>query len=210
MQAWIKSPINPDELENTLVDVLGQMEPPTLVSTEAISGPLFPYSSSNLTILLAEDNLINQQVARLLLKKLGYPVDVVNNGQEALLALARTDYDVVLMDVEMPEMDGLTATEHIRRSHARSERRWIIAVTAYSMEGDRERCLASGMNDYVSKPIRLEALQQALQVAATALQSTSQRITTVPCVSAFEAKPSPSSPCPEDPAGTTLPPLTKT
>lgn len=208
VQAWIKSPINPDELENTLVDVLGQTEPPTLVSTEAISGPLFPYSSSNLTILLAEDNLINQQVAKLLLKKLGYPVDVVNNGQEALSALAKGDYDVVLMDVEMPEMDGLTATEHIRRSQGRSERPWIIAVTAYSMEGDRERCLASGMNDYVSKPIRLEALQQALQVAATALQSTSQdRMATVSCVSAFEAKPSPSSPCPEDPAGTTLPPI---
>ncbi len=208
VQAWINSPINPDEFENILIKVLGQTEPPTLVSTEAISGPLFPYSSSNLTILLAEDNLINQQVAKLLLKKLGYQVDVANNGQEALLALAKSDYDVVLMDVEMPEMDGLTATEYIRRSRDQNERPWIIAVTAYSMEGDRERCLASGMNDYVSKPIRLEALQQALQVAATALESTSKdRVTVVSGVNAFGSQPSPSSLCPEEPGGTALPPI---
>ncbi|MBE9240899.1 response regulator [Synechocystis salina] len=206
VQTWLRSPINPDELENTLVQVLGQTEPPTLVSTGAISGPLFPYAPSNLTILLAEDNLINQQVAKLLLKKLGYPVEVVNNGQEALTALAKGDYDVVLMDVEMPEMDGLTATKQIRQSRGRSQRPWIIAVTAYSMEGDRERCLASGMNDYVSKPIRLEALQQALQVAATALQSTSQNtVTVVPSANAFESKSSPSSPDPEDLASMALP-----
>ncbi|AIE75557.1 MULTISPECIES: response regulator [unclassified Synechocystis] len=171
VQAWLPSPINPDELENALVQIFSQTAPPTLVSTDPIDGLVFPYSPSNLTILLAEDNLINQQVARLLLKKLGYQVDVVNNGQEALSALEKRDYDVVLMDVEMPEMDGLTATERIRRFHGQEQKPWIIAVTAYSLEGDRERCLASGMNDYVSKPIRLEALQQALQVATTGLRS---------------------------------------
>jgi CheY-like chemotaxis protein len=116
---------------------------------------------SPLRILLAEDNLINQKVTLRMLKKLGYSADVAVNGLEVLQALERQDYDVVLMDVQMPEMDGLETTKAIRQ-------RWstngpgIIAVTAYALEGDRERYLKSGMDDYISKPIKIEELRAVL------------------------------------------------
>jgi CheY-like chemotaxis protein len=115
-----------------------------------------------LRILLAEDNLVNQKVAIHLLKRLGYGADVAQNGQEVLVALRRQLYDVVLMDVQMPEMDGLEASRQICQEWPQSQRPRIIAMTANAMEGDREKCLAAGMNDYISKPIRLESIVQAL------------------------------------------------
>jgi two-component system sensor histidine kinase/response regulator len=118
---------------------------------------------------LAEDNTINQQVALLLLKKLGYRADVVSNGKEVLDALEQADYDLILMDVEMPEMDGLSATQAIRTKYPHTQRPWIVAVTAYSMLGDRERCLENGMNDYISKPIRIKELEDALSQATQQL-----------------------------------------
>lgn len=114
-------------------------------------------------ILLAEDNRVNQKFALLLLKKLGYQTDVVSNGAEALQALQSQSYDVVFMDVEMPEMDGLTATRQICEQWAAGERPRIIALTAYARRGDREQCLAAGMDDYMTKPIELPKLVQALQ-----------------------------------------------
>ncbi|MEQ8542011.1 MAG: response regulator [Coleofasciculus sp. D1-CHI-01] len=114
-------------------------------------------------ILLAEDNRVNQKFAVLLLKKLGYQADVVSNGAEVLQALHSQSYDVVFMDVEMPEMDGLTATRQICEQWAAGERPRIIALTAYARRGDRERCLAAGMDDYITKPIELPKLLQALQ-----------------------------------------------
>ena len=116
-----------------------------------------------LRILLAEDNLVNQKVALHLLKRLGYGADIAQNGQEVLVALRRQLYDVVLMDVQMPEMDGLEASRQICQEWDRSQRPHIIAMTANAMEGDREKCLAAGMNDYISKPIRLESIVQALR-----------------------------------------------
>ena len=121
--------------------------------------------SHPLRILVAEDNHVNQQVALLLLQKHGYRADVVGNGQEAIQTLRQTPYDVILMDVEMPEMDGLTATASIHREWEREKRPWIVAVTAYAMQGDREKCLAVGMDDYITKPIREGELIQALQKA---------------------------------------------
>lgn len=115
-----------------------------------------------LRILLAEDNLVNQKVALHLLKRLGYNADVAQNGQEVLVALRRQSYDVVFMDVQMPEMDGLEASRQICQEWDLSMRPQIIAMTANAMEGDREKCLAAGMNDYISKPIRLESIVQAL------------------------------------------------
>jgi PAS domain S-box-containing protein len=115
-----------------------------------------------LRILLAEDNTVNQQVALLTLEKLGYHADVVSNGVEVLDALSRQVYDVVLMDVEMPKMDGLDATRHIREMMSEQRPR-IIAITAYAMEGDRERFLQAGMDDYISKPLRLEELISVLK-----------------------------------------------
>ena len=120
-----------------------------------------------LRILLAEDNRVNQKLALRLLQQMGYRADLAANGAEALQALARQPYDLVLMDVQMPEMDGLQATRAIVQRWPDAPRRpRIVAMTANAMQGDREECLAAGMDDYLTKPIRVEALAAAL-VAAT-------------------------------------------
>ena len=116
-----------------------------------------------LRILLAEDNQVNQKVALRMLERLGCSADVAANGLEVLEALERVRYDVILMDVQMPEMDGLEATRQIGARYEASERPWIIAMTANAMAGDRERCLDAGMDDYLSKPVRMEELGVALQ-----------------------------------------------
>ena len=116
-----------------------------------------------LRILLAEDIGVNQKLALQLLERMGYRADVAANGLEVLAALKRQAYDVVLMDVHMPEMDGITATERICQEWSVDSRPWIIAVTANAMQGDREKCLDAGMDDYISKPIRVEELVRALK-----------------------------------------------
>jgi PAS domain S-box-containing protein len=114
-----------------------------------------------LRILLAEDHAINQKMVLMLLTRLGYKADVVTTGTEAIAVLQRHQYDVVLMDVNMPEMDGITATRHIRQIKLNAQAR-IIAMTASAMAGDRDRCLAAGMDDYITKPFRLQDFVQAL------------------------------------------------
>ena len=113
-----------------------------------------------LRILLAEDNVVNQKVARQMLKKIGYEADVAANGLEVLQALERQPYDVILMDVQMPEMDGIEAARRIRERWHNGPK--IIAITAYALEGDMDRCLNAGMDDYISKPIKIEELQSKL------------------------------------------------
>jgi len=115
----------------------------------------------DLAILLAEDNLVNQKVARLMLKKLGYKADLASNGREVLQAISKKSYDVILMDVQMPEMDGLEATRAILDLNL-EKRPKILAMTAYALEGDKERCLLAGMDGYISKPVQLEELKSAL------------------------------------------------
>jgi len=115
-----------------------------------------------LHILLAEDNAVNQKLALHLLERMGYRADVAANGLEVLEALQRQPYDVILMDVQMPEMDGLEATRYIRRELEMDAPLRIIAMTAGATKEDREECLAAGMDDYISKPIRVEELVDAL------------------------------------------------
>jgi CheY-like chemotaxis protein len=114
-----------------------------------------------LRILLAEDNEINKKVALHMLRKAGYEADVASNGLEVLRAIEHKPYDVVLMDVQMPEMDGIEAAQKIRKQWP-DRRMKIIAVTAYALEGDKDRCLNAGMDDYISKPIQLEELRSKL------------------------------------------------
>ncbi len=116
-----------------------------------------------LRILMAEDNLVNQKVALLLLSKLGYRADVSNNGKEALDALEKQDYDVILMDMQMPEMDGMEATKRIRADFPAEKQPYIIAMTAHAMSGYRETCLEAGMNHYITKPVHRHHLKEALQ-----------------------------------------------
>jgi PAS domain S-box-containing protein len=114
------------------------------------------------SILVAEDNVVNQKIMGMLLDKIGYSADIVANGIEALDAYERQKYDIILMDVQMPEMDGLDATKELRKRTGSTQIPVIIAVTANAMEGDKERCLNAGMNDYLSKPVTLSTLENCL------------------------------------------------
>ena len=115
-----------------------------------------------LRILVAEDVVVNQKLALRLLEQMGYRADVASNGLEAIQSVERQPYDVVFMDVQMPEMDGLEASRRICDRWPRGKRPVIIAMTANAMQGDREMCLDAGMDDYISKPIRIDELVKAL------------------------------------------------
>ncbi len=127
---------------------------------EAVQLPPF---GAGRRILVAEDNVVNQLVTRSMLDRLGYRVDVVASGAEAIEALSEVEYVAVLMDCQMPAMDGYDATRAIRRRQGSKRRTPVIAMTAGAMSGDRERCLAAGMDDYISKPVRTDELGRVLQ-----------------------------------------------
>jgi CheY-like chemotaxis protein len=138
------------------------------VATEDEATETFPAEPKKalppLRVLLAEDSLVNQKLAIGLMEKHGHTVVVANNGKEAVAALASAQFDVVLMDVEMPDMDGLEATAVIRVKERQTGGHLpIIAMTAHAMKGDRERCIEAGMDDYLSKPIRAQQLFETLE-----------------------------------------------
>jgi CheY-like chemotaxis protein len=143
---------------------------PQSEASGSTGAPLAASQPSITRVLLAEDNKINQLVGMKQLKKLGYEVDIVGNGLEAVESWQRVDYEVILMDCQMPEMDGYTATKKIRELELSQQRTptHIIAMTANAMQGDRELCLAAGMNDYISKPVDTHELKSALERAALA------------------------------------------
>jgi PAS domain S-box-containing protein len=157
--AQLTKPVKASQLYEALLRALAET---ALPREETAARATRPAAVEPLKILLAEDNAVNRQLALLLLSKLGYRADVVENGFEALEALERQPYDVVLMDVQMPELDGLEATRRIRQRWPLGERPRVIAMTANAMQGDREDCLAAGMDDYLAKPIDPDALSAAL------------------------------------------------
>lgn len=169
-KACLSKPVKRSQLYDTLISILNsqprsaqaeeeQEAKPELASAQ---DPEPQLEHENVRLLLAEDNLINQKVARKLIKKLGYRVDMVMNGAEAIDAIAREEYDLVLMDCRMPELDGYEATRRIRNDEGESGRIPIIALTANAMKGDREKCLEAGMDGFISKPLRAADLSAAL------------------------------------------------
>ena len=155
---WTK-PIRQSELFNRLGEVVHSSRPrePAVLRSASVS---------TLSILIAEDNHMNQMVELALLESLGYRADVVGDGEQVLVALERTAYDVILMDMQMSKLDGIQATKAIRAQGSTVRQPRIIAMTARAMNGDREACLAAGMDDYVSKPIERRELADALRKAA--------------------------------------------
>jgi PAS domain S-box-containing protein len=159
--ALLSKPIKQSQLYRVLAETLSTQPMAIQPSRPSSLNPHLAQALP-LRILLAEDHGVNQKLALLLLKKLGYRADAVSNGLEVLDALRRQPYDVVLMDVQMPEMDGLEASRQICQTWPPGQRPRIIAMTANVLTGDREACLGAGMDDYLSKPIQPEALVQAL------------------------------------------------
>ena len=169
IDGWLTKPIKPTQLHNLLVELISLKSDfkPSITCFKSTPSEI---RERSLRILVAEDNPVNQKVALSMLKRIGYRADVAANGFEVLQALERQPYDVVLMDVQMPEMDGFEATRRIRSSGFKV---CIIAITAHALNGDREACLYAGMDEYISKPIRMEELQKALErcVAISAVAS---------------------------------------
>jgi signal transduction histidine kinase/DNA-binding response OmpR family regulator len=170
--AFLTKPVKQSNLYNAVIGALSLQESaetkralPVDASFDAQMAKRYP-----MKILLAEDNAVNQKLALRLLERMGYRADVAANGLEVLQSLERQPYDLILMDVQMPEMDGLQATRSIRKNFSPDAQPQIIAMTANAMQGDREMCLEAGMNDYVSKPIQVKELQSALERSGVSLR----------------------------------------
>jgi len=161
--SFLMKPLKQSELLDALLNALGRREAaPEAASPAARAASGGGAPGRPLRILLAEDNAVNQMVALRLLAKDGHTVVVVGDGKEALARLEEQPFDLVLMDVQMPEMDGLDAARAICAKWEARERPRILAMTANAMQGDRDMCLAAGMDDYLTKPIRVEQLVEAL------------------------------------------------
>ncbi|MEA5574875.1 PAS domain-containing protein [Anabaena sp. UHCC 0451] len=161
--AYLTKPVKQSQLYETLCEILMNQPIKAYISQPKVAEIDFHLAEKlPLRILLAEDTVVNQKVALLMLKKIGYRADVAANGLEVLAALHRQSYDIVFMDVQMPEMDGLETTQRICQQWESHQRPYIIAMTANAMRGDREICLAAGMDDYISKPVQSLDLFQAL------------------------------------------------
>jgi CheY-like chemotaxis protein len=165
--AYLGKPVHQSQLFDTLVGLLAAQPAPKAARVPAKT-KLDPQMAKRhpLRILLAEDNVVNQKLALRILQQMGYRADLASNGIEAIESVERQTYDVVLMDVQMPEMDGLEATRQIAIRWPPGERPRIVAMTANAMQGDREMCIAAGMDDYLTKPIRVDQLVETLNQTA--------------------------------------------
>jgi PAS domain S-box-containing protein len=174
--AHLTKPIKASQLYEALMSAFGETSEVVQPVGVGVARGSRATGRARLQVLLADDNAVNQQLALVLLKKMGYRADVATNGAEVLEALSRRPYDVVLMDVEMPVMDGLEASRRINQEWPAGQRPRIIAMTANAMQGDREACLAAGMDDYLSKPIRREELAAALARSEARVVSAEQSV----------------------------------
>lgn len=156
---YFAKPINKDNLYNTLLNVLSRKNQVETIEVKVNSNFA---TNKPLKILLVEDNPVNQKLATKILEKMGYQVNVSNNGLECLDAVRKTKYDLIFMDVQMPEMDGLETTEFLVTNYNINERPKIIALTANAMPGDKEKCLEIGMDDYLAKPISIKSLNEII------------------------------------------------
>jgi two-component system, sensor histidine kinase and response regulator len=187
--AYLTKPVRQSQLFDCLTNVMSQAYSSQTAQTADAPAQLLTRHSLqetmpvfNSRILLAEDNIVNQKVAIRQLQKLGYRADAVANGREALEALARITYDLVLMDCQMPEMDGYEATAEIRRREGATKHTLIVAMTANALEGDRLKCLNAGMDDYISKPVKPVELAAVLDRLISAAPESTTVQTTVPPV----------------------------
>ncbi len=163
--AVLSKPIRQEALFDALIGVLNVKQAPQKEQRPEQPRKSFDADLAHrlpLRILLVDDNAANQKVARRMLGKFGYSVDIAGSGADALTALNEKPYDLVFMDVEMPEMDGLETTREIRTRGGLQVQPRIVAMTAYATQADRDRCLAAGLDDYVSKPVRPSELEAAL------------------------------------------------
>ena len=162
--ALLTKPIKASRLYDALIDTVAETERPARIQVVTQNGERLA-DRHPLRVLVAEDNGVNQKVALGMLRHLGYRADLAADGVEAVAAVRRVPYDVVFMDLQMPELDGMDATRQIHSEHPKGRRPRIIALTANAFDEDREACLAAGMDDYLSKPLKTEMLEAALQRA---------------------------------------------
>ena len=176
LDAWLVKPARATQIHHVMAELFAQRrgnirmtvpkpDPAQCVPVES----RLERNPTGTRVLVAEDNVVNQRVARLNLEKLGYRADVVANGLEVVEAMRRIPYELILMDCQMPEMDGYEATMLLRETGFPKGKVYIIAMTANAMQGDREKCIQSGMDDYVAKPVRLDDLRKALERGASAM-----------------------------------------
>jgi CheY-like chemotaxis protein/HPt (histidine-containing phosphotransfer) domain-containing protein len=161
--ACLSKPVKPSQLYDTLIGIVDRSATPNAIVVSHLTIDTSMAKRLPLRLLLAEDNLVNQKVALRTLDRMGYRANVAANGLEVLAALERQRYDVILMHVQMPELDGLEPSRRIHRDLPPNQRPQIIAMTANAMQGDRELCLDAGMDDYISKPVRAADLTAALE-----------------------------------------------
>ncbi|GAK58363.1 PAS fold family [Candidatus Vecturithrix granuli] len=189
LTSFLMKPAKSSQLQNTLREVFAgesrKKGAPQGIPAEDLGFDSTLAQRLPLRILLAEDNSTNQQLALLTLERFGYRADVAANGLEVLEAFRRCPYDVILMDVQMPEMGGIIATQRLRQKFPPEQQPYIIAVTANAMHGDREQCLKAGMDEYISKPFEVRELLHTLEQSRTGRQpapipSQERKLTSVP------------------------------